>query len=146
GLADERDRRALPLLQGAAALSDGGQAYGYSYASAYAAYQRSFSTQVRLPVSMADMVMPLLSETGRLFVRRGPEDELVPAHYDGGDPWQLVLRLGADDADSGTDLTGALRRGAETLDLTQPHVLTAEGWVVFPDRIARFEHFGSFGL
>ena len=145
-LADERDRRALPLLQGAAALSDGGSAYGYSYASAYGSYQRCFSTQARLPVSMADMVMPLLSETGRLFVRRGPEDEPVPAHYDGGDPWQLVLRLGADDEGSGTDLTGALRRGVETLALTQPHVLTNEGWVVFPDRIARFEHFGSFGL
>src|SRR5213075_1735396 len=91
-LADERDRRALPLLQGAAALSLGASGYGYSYASAYGSHQRCFSTQARLPVSMADMVMPLLSETGRLFVRRGPEDELVPARYDGGDPWQLVLR------------------------------------------------------
>jgi superfamily II DNA or RNA helicase len=143
---DERDRRALPLLHGAGALGGGMPAYFHGYSSGYGSYQRCFSTEIALPLSVAEVVMPLLSETGRLFVRRGQEEDLEPARWDGGAPWELELQLRARDAGSGTELAGRLCRGDERADLDDPLVVTAEGWLVLPGRIGRFDHFGCFGL
>src|SRR5450432_3917341 len=144
-LADERDRRALPLLQAAGSLAGSAShtTYGGSY---YHGPVRLFSTEVSVPVTMADVVLPALVATGRFFVRAARDAELVPATWDGDPPWELVLRMRRRDDASGTDVVGALRRGDVVVDLAEPLVVAAEGWVVFPDRVGRLRHFGAFGL
>ena len=143
-LPDERDRRALPILQGMSTIGDAASPYS-AYAYSPGGYQRCFSTEIQLSLAAADVVMPLLSDTGRLLVRKR-DGELVPARYDGGEPWELLLRFCRRHGRASTTVEGALRRGEESLALSEPLVLTAEGWVVFSDRISRFQHFGCFGL
>jgi superfamily II DNA or RNA helicase len=94
---------------------------------------------------MASMLMPRLSATGRLRIRTSP-DEIKQASYDGDRAWELALVVERDAAVPFTELTGQLRLGNESVDLAAPLVLTRSGWVVFPDRVSRFEHFHAFGL
>ena len=90
-LPDARDRRALPLLQAAATLTGsatGYQAYSFTYAS-----ERQFTSEARIPSAMASELMPLLSETGRLYMRPVSNAELLPVTYDGDPPWEFVVEL-----------------------------------------------------
>ncbi|MEA2696847.1 MAG: hypothetical protein QOI66_1118, partial [Myxococcales bacterium] len=141
-LEDEFDGRVLPLLLGAGAIADGTP----SYSSYSAGYQRIFPAQVPVPMAMADMVMPLLSQSERLFVRATRDAELVPARYDGGDPWEFVLCMRRRADGSATEVTGVLRRETSTMNVTQPLHITQDGWFVLPDCIGRFTHFGAMGL
>ena len=144
-LVDERDRRALPLLQAAGTLAGAANHTAYSASYRYG-YVQLFSTEVSIPLTMADTVLPALVATGRFFVRAARDADLVPAAWDGDPPWEFLLRMKRRDDGSGTDVGGALRRGDEVVDLAQPLVVTAEGWVVFQGRVGRLRHFGAFGL
>ena len=134
-LSNEHDREILPLLQTAS------EAGGISYL----AYAGTFASEIHVPAAMASMLMPRLSASGRLHVRTGP-DEIKTASYDGDRAWELALVVARDPAEPFTDVTGQLRRGDESVDLAAPLVLTRSGWVLFPDRVSRFEHFHAFGL
>ena len=141
-LEDQIDRRVLPLLLGAGAMAD-----GTPFASAYSSgYQRLFPLQVHVPMAMAEMVMPLLSQSERLHVRASRDADLVPARYDAGDPWEFVLCMRRRADGSGTDVTGILRRGTSTMNIVEPLLVTHDGWLVLADRIGRFTHFGAMGL
>ena len=143
-LPDPRDRHVLPLLQAASTLSSSASPPTL-YEGPYR-YVRCFSNQVSLPLTMADTVMPALAATHRLFVRPPGQLDLVPAIWDGDSPWEFQLRMRRRDDGQGADVTGMLRRGDDVVDLTAPLVCTLEGWVLFPDRVARLQHFGAFGL
>ena len=73
-LPDARDRRALPLLQAAATLT-GSAASGYQSVRLRTVRRTSVGSRPRraIPTAMADELMPLLAETGRLFMRREPK-------------------------------------------------------------------------
>jgi len=144
-LDDEIDRRVLPLLLGAGAMFDGLLSYP-TYSSYSSGYPRLFPAHVQIPNSMASMVMPLLSQSQRLYVRATRQGDLVPATYDDGDPWQFVLSMRRRADGSGTDVTGTLRRGDSAMNVAEPLLLTQDGWLVLPDRIGRFSHFGAMGL
>jgi superfamily II DNA or RNA helicase len=141
-LADEADRRILPLLEAAHSL--GGQGYYSSYA--YASGGRCFTAEIRLPAAMANMIVPLIATTGRLHIRESSSEPMRPASCDAGEPWDFVLRFERRDDGSGVDLTGALRRGAETVDLSAPLLLTPSGWVLWKESVGRFRHSNAFGL
>ena len=94
---------------------------------------------------MASMLMPRLSATGRLRIRTAP-DEIKTASYDGDRAWELALVVERDAAMPFTELAGQLLRGDDSVDLAAPLVLTRSGWIVFSDRVSRFEHFHAFGL
>jgi superfamily II DNA or RNA helicase len=136
-LSHELDREILPLLQTAHQASGAYGYYGYS--------ENAFPHEIRVPASMAAILMPRLAATGRLHVRTGP-DELKAASYDGDRPWELALLVEREAADPTTDVVGRLCRGNESVDLDEPLVLTRSGWVVFSDRVSRFDDFRSFGL
>ncbi len=141
-LDDEIDRRVLPLLLGAGAVAGGTPSHS-SYSSGY---QRILSPQVHIPMAMAEMVMPLLSQSERLHVRAARDAEFVPVRYDAGDPWEFVLCMRRRADGSGTDVTGVLRRGATTMNVVDPLLMSHDGWLVLPDCIGRFTHFGAMGL
>ena len=142
-LPDERDRRALPLFQAAAAMGsrnheDRYDIYGYG--------ERRFPPEAPIPTSLAGELMPLLSSTGRLYVRADATAALVPAVYDGDPPWDFVLALRRKPDGSGSEISGLLRRGADDADLSAPLVVTASGWLVFAQSVGRVRHFGAFGI
>ncbi|HEY4186737.1 MAG TPA: DEAD/DEAH box helicase [Polyangia bacterium] len=145
---DEHDRQALPLIQAALAIvGAAGPSWGNDYyASGFGSVGRCFPAEVRVPPTLAGQLMPLLSQSGRLFVRDGRGAELVPARYDGEPPWDfhLVLRRRADQPMS--EIAGRLQRGEERADLTAPLAVTSSGWVIFADRIGQLRHFGAFTL
>jgi hypothetical protein len=141
-MSDERDRQALPLYQAASSLGGSRPVgyYGYGYA------EKQFPTEAQVPAALAGALMSLLSDTGRLFVREARDAELLPARYDGDPPWDFVLRLRRRQDGAGSELSGNLRRGDESAELSSPLVLTASGWVVFRDVVGRLRHFGAFSL
>jgi hypothetical protein len=134
-LPDENDRVALPLLQGAAVVAQTGAHLS----------DDEFATEIAVPSSMADQVMPLLSGTGRLFLGEADSQRLSPLTYDGGAPWEFVLRLD-DSGGEGLVVTGTARRGDESVALTEVKLVSPEGWLVRGDRLARFRHFDAAGL
>jgi hypothetical protein len=148
-LPDARDRRALPLFQAAATLTgsaaSGYQPYAYAHGYGYG-YERRFTSEARIPTAMAGELMPLLAETGRLFMRREPKGVLVPAAYDGDPPWEFVLALSRDDAGADSEISGFLQRGAESLPLSAPLLVTTSGWVLFEHRVGRLRHFDAFAM
>jgi hypothetical protein len=142
-LPDQRDRRALPLLQAAAAMGSR-PSHSPDYAPSYG--ERSFPSEAPIPAALAGELMPLLSGTGRLYVRAGAGTALVPAVYDGEPPWDFVLALRRKPDGSGSEISGLLRRGSESADLSAPLVVTASGWLVFERSVGRVRHFGAFGI
>jgi hypothetical protein len=142
-LADERDRRALPLIQAAAAMGNR-TPYNHDYVPAYG--ERYFPSEAPIPSALAGELMPLLSSTGRLYVRAGAGAALVSAVYDGDPPWDFVLALRRRPDGSGSEISGLLRRGSESADLSAPLVVTASGWLVFEQSVGRVRHFGAFGI
>ncbi len=141
-LTEESDRRILPMVQGFAASSSSLPSYVWSGGEV----QPVFPAEVRVPRMAADLLMPLLSASGRLHVRTGSDQAFSPATYDSGPPWELTLLVKRDEGDDWTDMMGEFRRGAESIDLTEALVVTRTGWIVRQTSIARIEHFGAFGL
>ena len=142
-LPDERDRRALPLIQAAAAMGNR-TSYDTDYTPGYG--ERCFPSEAPIPSALAGELMPLLSSTGRLYVRAAAAAALVPAVYDGDPPWDFVLALRRQPDGSGSEISGLLRRGSDSADLSAPLVVTASGWLVFEQSVGRVRHFGAFGI
>jgi hypothetical protein len=144
-LPDERDRRALPLLQAAATLTESVTS-SYQPSAAGYGYERRFTAEAQIPAGMADDIMPLLSETGRLFMRRELNAELVPAVYEGEPPWEFVLALSRDGAGGGSEIAGLLQRGDESVPVAAPLLVTSAGWVLFERSVCRLRHFDAFAM
>ena len=53
----------------------------------------AFRPKRHVPTALAGELMPLLSGTGRLYLRAEAAAALVPALYDGDPPWDFVLAL-----------------------------------------------------
>ncbi|MCP4202275.1 MAG: hypothetical protein GY769_10095 [bacterium] len=141
---DVEDRKLLSLFL-ATPLPDrfaGYSSYGYLYGGAS---QRSSST---VPAALYDVVLPRLCATGR-FVREDEEmkegrETASPLAWDGGPAWELVLHLDRGSDPGSVSITGSLERAGERRSLAEPALLLADGLVVFPDTVARFEAEGVF--
>ena len=118
-LPDARDREVMALV---AALSGG--RYGFGIAS-----------RVMLPQGIATHVIEKAASTGRLSLRL-PDRNLAVVRFDDGASYALHLVV-TPEGDKELVLRGELRRGDELVPLSAPLLVTADGLVVFPDRIAR---------
>ena len=92
-----------------------------------------------------DPVLRLMTETGRLRIRREPHDRPVePARWDDRGSWKVhysVLHSGG-----ALQLSGALRRGAERMPFDAPELIHSAGFLVHEHTIARVEIDGPFAL
>jgi superfamily II DNA or RNA helicase len=139
-LSDEADRQVLALLLGAADPY-AGTTYGSMFARA------SF----RLHGPLADRVLPLIAQSGRLHLRTRPadpqgrvlRDELHPLAWDDGAPW--IFRLGLSPTpDSGYRVDGTLVRGNERMAASEPDLILPDGYLIARHTLARMEHGGAF--
>ena len=70
----------------------------------------------------------------------------MPAAYDGDPPWEFVLALSRDGAGADSEISGLLQRGAESLPLSAPLLVTTSGWVLFERSVGRLRHFDAFAM
>ncbi|MDY3556069.1 DEAD/DEAH box helicase [Gemmata sp. JC717] len=138
-LTDPTDRQLLALLGGA----ERGDSYGY-YGSPYGTSYGSSSGRYRVAGPLLEAVLPLLAQTGRVKLRRDPAPPVVLEDLtaDPGPPWELAAGV-TRDGDKEWVLGGSLRRGAETMGLTEPALLVP-GVVVWNGRFGRFSDAGAF--
>ncbi|MDB5309748.1 MAG: SNF2-related protein [Gemmataceae bacterium] len=134
-LADPLDRQILALLGGA----ERGDSYGYGQS-----YYGYGSSRYRLAGPLLDAVLPLLARTDRVRLRRDPRrPDLEGVTPDLDPPWELALAVTRGDAGKKWVLAGTLRRGDETMPLSEPALLVP-GAVFWDGRFARLDDAGAF--
>ena len=133
-LPDAEDRKILTILRGA-----GSQPGGYSYTSYDYAYRGRFA----LSSSLAEVVLPFMCRTGRCHLRLGADTELQPLAFDEGEPWSFAIKISKPEDTPCYRVTGHLRRGEETVDLSQALFFTPK-FVFWPGRVSPFTVAGSF--
>jgi superfamily II DNA or RNA helicase len=148
-LPDEADRHIVSLLLGA---SDPYVMATYASVSARASF--------RLAGPLIDRVLPLVAQSGRLYLHehttmgRGGGRELGPLReamnhepvtalaWDGGPPW--IFRLDVTLArDNHVRVDGALVREAEEIPVTEPDVILSASFLIVRGTVARFDHRGA---
>ena len=96
----ERDRQICTMLIGA------GDEYGTSYYGGYT----SGRAHCRVSPEVHATLLPLLVETGRLYVRPERARQPRPLAWDEGEPWDFELALQPDEAGTHYAMIGQLRR------------------------------------
>jgi superfamily II DNA or RNA helicase len=121
-----------------ASILGGQEYYIYTYAASSGVAARK-----AVPHTLALRLMPMVAATGRLYTRRLSNTELQPLAWDEGEPWKLWLDVRQDDRDQ-WKITGALRRGEERMELTEPTVMVEGGFLVARGKVARLDDGGAF--
>jgi superfamily II DNA or RNA helicase len=131
---NETDRRLLALLRGADTDFGGSTAYG-------------LRGGLRVPLSLGEILYPDLARTGRLHVMRQVDRNADPGPayaLEEGPPWTFALELRKTEKPRGYEVSGSLRRGDERMDLSEPPLVIAGGFVFARNLLARLEDRGSF--
>jgi superfamily II DNA or RNA helicase len=118
-----------------ATLAGSKQYYGWDLSDAY----EPVPTQCVPSPPLATRLIQTAIQTGRCFLRSSRDsDELNPLSWDDGEPWRFSLEMRRDSRDEGWEVDGVLRRGEETLKLSDT-VLVTEHLVFTRDHAAQFE-------
>ena len=121
-----------------ASILGGQEYYVYAYSSS-----SQVAARKAIPHSLAVRLIPLLAATGRLFTRKIASTDLQPLAWEEGEPWKLWLDVRQDDRDQ-WKITGSLRRGAESMSLTEPSLIVEGGFLVANGKIAPLDDAGAF--
>ena len=105
-------------------------------------------TRFHLKAPLSNVYLPRLCGTGRLFLRDSAAsrvEEWQALRWDPGEEWRFVPRISeAPELDSWR-LDGQLERQLESMTVSQPNILFAEGYLITGDLLARLDHRGQFG-
>ena len=135
-----QDRQILSMILGTAdPWSSSHGYYGYSR-------DRSIpGSGVTIPASMTDVVIPLICKTGRGRLLTVLEDEPVTLTLDEGPRWELWIEMKGGTEQDSFRVQGSLRRGDESMPLTEPALLLPGGFVLSREGVvAGFDDFGAF--
>lgn len=94
---------------------------------------------------LADVLLPLLCATRRTVLLGDESEKVRPLDWDDGPAWDLCVEVSPDDDDESFLLTGSLRRGEESLKLSDATLLVPGGFAFIKQRVARLHDFGAFG-
>jgi superfamily II DNA or RNA helicase len=132
-LPDPADREILATLMGAS------DPYAANYTTVYA--RASF----RLTEPIVHRAFSLLAGSRRLFLREGDHgyDELRPVSADDDEPWVFHLAL-TETTERLRQLSGYLQRGEERMDVREPNLVLASGYLVARGKLSRLDHGGAF--
>jgi superfamily II DNA or RNA helicase len=98
----------------------------------------------RVPHELCELIMPLMCATGRVRFLNSGEKSSTALEWDGGAPWELSLRVVADEPKGDWRVEGQLCRENEILPLSRTLLLIPGGLVLTPKRIALLRDFGAF--
>jgi superfamily II DNA or RNA helicase len=132
---NEQDRLILQMLVGL----DGND---FSY------YDAQLPDRFALHGPHFEMILRRACDTGRCFVmREGGAVDPTPLRWDDGPPWELWFEAVSDAGQERYSLQASLRRGeAVRMAASHPSLVLFEGLLIADNTIARFEHFGAFGM
>ena len=85
----------------------------------------------------AEILLPLLCSTGRLYLESEERKASAPLKHDAGAPWELCFDLGRDEEVGECVLTGSLRRGEERLSIDEPWLFIGSSWFLTETNVAR---------
>ena len=98
----------------------------------------------RIAAGAQDVLIPLLCETGRFFLKTAnPDDPLLPLKWDAGTPWRFRIEMQRNDDNVAYTLKGILCRDEAQISLATP-VLLVPGLVFFQDAVARSDDGDAF--
>ncbi|HVR39248.1 MAG TPA: DEAD/DEAH box helicase, partial [Thermoanaerobaculia bacterium] len=89
----------------------------------------------------ASYIVPKVVETGRLWIRVEKGEYATNVTFDAGEPWRLAVR--AEEREGKYLLVAMLARGEERRPIHDALAVTAGGFVIFRDSIARFADEGT---
>ena len=98
----------------------------------------------RVPHDLACVVLPLMAATGRLRYLGDRESKVEPLEWDGGEPWELSVRVSREDDDSPWSVTGELQRADAVLPLSRARLLLPGGLMGTDESIAVLNDFDAF--
>ncbi len=133
-LPDPADRQVCALLSG-----PNNAAYGW-----YGSYYHRSGSQYVLTGDLYRTMLPMMCATGRCVLRPvGKQDKLTPLQWDGGEPWQLWLKVEPVKKPAGYLIGGSLRRGDEQMALTDPLLIVSSGLIFTEGQVAPMQS-GAF--
>ncbi len=126
------DRELLSLMAGSPGV----------YSTDYDDRHGHISDVVRLSGPRAELLLPKLCATGRLYLQTHNYEDWTRLRWDEGAAWVFELDL----ADAGRvwRITGSLAREGERLPISAARAVCHGGFVVLGDRVARLDHGESF--
>lgn len=131
---DDNDRQILAVLAGATPILPG--------AHAMLPYRHALTD------SDTRLLVPLLCQSGRCRLSLPVPDgkqELGPAlTWSAGEPWQLRLEVRRSADGEVYEMSGALWRGEERLDLRAPKLISEAGILCMREWVARYDDHGAF--
>ncbi|MDA1014014.1 MAG: SNF2-related protein [Planctomycetota bacterium] len=129
------DRRMLAYLSGG--VPERGNWY------AQQSEQQTSVYRYRVPYELCEMILPELSNTGRLRFL-GTEESVESLEWDDGEPWELTVCVKHEVDEERWILVGSLTRGEESLPLDDTELLVPGGLVVTKTRVARLRDYDAF--
>ena len=132
------DRQILSLLDGARDDTGPGS-YSYDYPS-----YTSLRSRYRLPEAIQETLALLMCQSGHCFLRSEQEADPVPMRWDDQGKWEFELEISTDSVLAHFTVTGRLRRGEQSMPLSEPVLLTSGGLMFTTTSVARLEHHGAF--
>ncbi len=118
------DREAITALAGGKQHSSFSVGYEYD----------TVPDSCHLSPELARIVLPLAIRTGRCLLRTGRDEETASLVWDEGGEWRMALQMRH--THRGWAAAGVLRRGEQSMELSEPLLITAGGFVFLPDRVA----------
>lgn len=91
----------------------------------------------------AELLLPLLCSTGRLYLEVEERKASRPLVFDAGQPWDLSFELSRDEEVGECVLKGQLVRGEERLALEEPWLFVGGGWFLTETTVARLATHGG---
>src|SRR5258708_17804790 len=99
-----------------------------------------------LSEALADAIVPILAPSGRFVLWAGQDKAQVPepCTWDDGAPWVVRYALVRGEGGKAFHLRGRFERGPERLDLGEPELTLAPGFLFLKGKISRFTAAGDF--
>lgn len=99
----------------------------------------------QLPHVLAEFVLPLMCETGRVQLVAGEEGSLgTPLKWRAGTPWDLTLAVVFNEDEQKWQLDGRLRRDDTSMSMADAILLVPGGFVITNDAIEPLRDDGAF--
>ncbi len=89
-----------------------------------------------------ETLLPVISRTGRLYLRSPELDDMRPIHWDEAGPWEFRIDVRPDLQGLQYEVRGAFYRNGAQIETSQPDHVFPEGILVNGESIARFQ--GSY--
>ncbi len=98
-----------------------------------------------IPQELSERLLPLICRTNRLRYLGAKEKHWTPLEWDGGESWELAIRVEPTAEDSEWRLATSIVRGDETLPSESIRLLVPGGLVLTDDKISRLRDYHAFG-